>query len=773
MRPLAYGWFGAAALAGGLPCLTQDYAPVHHGTMAGALLLALGVAALARLGYRRGGTTLAWGLPLAAISSLLMLDEVLRRHEAGRHPELPAFAALASGGARLIGEPATSDGGELLLHDAQGAIRVAASWGVVGWRPLCGFALLGMLVAATGGRGTARGWWIAVIVAVLFAMLRFLALALHYAGVDQVLATSSHPAVWSFYQPWSLLAVLVIAAACAQRAGADEAGAPATTAPPRRALIAALALAVVAGLGFGAAATWSDPGIPKRGRVLVDERLTGAWEPAGRMLDTERYGDFSAYSLSVMVEQLSRRFAVAVNAERRYDAALLADVDVLILKTPEHALDPDEIVAIRAWVEDGGGLFLISDHTDLMGMSTHLRPLAEPYGIEFAFDAVNDAAGGFNLWTGRWLPEHPISAGLGPIEFMTGCSLRCHGAARPVLALRHASSQAGDYARSSHFGGRAANPADPQGLLVAAAAAPAGRGRVLAFGDSTILSSFAWPLHARAEFVYRGVAWLDRRASSARALTWAWLLVGVAGAALALRAARTLGVHAAATLLAGLACGGAAGAWIAAAFAADALRSPPPPSAIPRVGFVIEGGHAALPPVLGERQPGPLDDADFSTFFQVPLRLGMETAVVARDPRELAGLDALVILNPDVELGQAEAPDGWIAAVRDWVAAGGRLAVLSRAEHLGHAHDRAPAYLEGIALRELAVADADLRMALGESGAGRIASVLGSEIFTSEGIGHCMQFPGRAERLRYDIAYDLFRDTLGLVAPSRRTWQPR
>lgn len=772
-----WGWIGVALIAGGLPFLTQDYAPVHRGTALGALFLACGAAVLALHGKQRGGTLLAIALPVAALLTALLLNEFLRAFESGRQPQLPAFAWFAAGLARLLGESASVAHGDLLLQDSQGAFRYAPTWGAIGWRAWMCFAALGGLLAAVSGRATQRAWWIAILAALLLAMLRFAALALQYSGVDEVLARSAHAEVWTFYEPWSGLLLLLVAAVCALRweASAQESPAqpPARKSPPlRAALTLGLGCAAVGGLAWGAALTWSDPGVSKPGRVLVDERLSGFWEPAGRMLDTERYGDFSAYSLSAMVEQLSHRYHLEVNGDRPYDAALLANVDVLVLKTPEHALAAEEIAAIRAWVEDGGGLFLISDHTDLLGMSTHLRPLAQPYGLDFAFDAVNDASGGFNLWTPPFLAEHPISAGLGPIEFMTGCSLRCSGWATPVLTLRHAASQAGDYGRSSHFGGRAPNPADPQGLLVAAAAAPAGHGRVLAFADSTILSSFAYPLFARAEFMNRGIAWLNHRDSPARHLRWAWLALGAAALVFAHRRLRG---HAPALIAAGatLALGISVGAWTAAECSAAGLSVAAPPLSIPRVGFVVEGGHATLPPVLGEPAEGTPPDANFATFIQTPLRLGWEVEVVPRLPESLNHLDVLVLLNPDVEMGQAEAPPGWIEAIRAWVELGGRLVVLSRHAHLGHPHDRAPLYTAGWAFEGVSGPTLDLNLAEASPGSGRVVRVIGAEAFDVDHLGHCMQFPGRNERLHYEAAYFIFRDLLGLAAPERRTWSPR
>ena len=166
-------------------------------------------------------------------------------------------------------------------------------------------------------------------------------------------------------------------------------------------------------------------------------------------------------------------------------------------------------------------------------------------------------------------------------------------------------------------------------------------------------------------------------------------------------------------------------------------------------------------------------DANFTTFCQTPLRLGWETELVPRDPAVLQRLDALVLLNPDVESGQAEAPAGWIEAVRAWVEAGGRLVVLSRRAHLGHPHDRAPLYLQGLDFEKVTGLTPEVELGVGLAGSGRVILAIGSEAFDMEQMGHCMEYPGREERRRYETAYFLFRELLGLPAPERRTWQPR
>ena len=761
-------WMGVAAVVSAWSLLRPVYAPAPFGRWSGLALLAAGALLIFLSAACRRRFTLGLLLALAAVCLTAVADALLLQVETVLQREEPSFSVFAWLAARAAGAEAALRGADLLVRDPQGELRFAATWGVIAARPLLLlWTLGGLLLASSGGEGRWQGWLRLILLSLLFFGLRYAVLVLRYAATDDVLSVQAPPAIAMFWTPGSVLAAA--AASCAATAAWDVAR-EWGPAPGLATCVRGGVLAAVGGLALGAAASWTDPGVPKQGRVLLDERLGRAWEPAGRLLDTERYGDFSAYSFSAMVEHLSHRFAVTVNGTEEYDADSLRDFDVLILKTPEEALGEEEVAAIHAWVADGGGLFLIGDHTDLLGMSTYLRPLASPYGIDFRFDSVaHVSTGGFNLWSAPWVPEHPVSDGLAPFECMTPCSLALRPGARPVLTLEQATSTEGDYAASSHFGGRAPRPAHAHGRLVLAAAAGGGKGRVMAFADSTVLSSFAYYTWSHADFVVRSVAWLNARASAGRFLSWAFLVLGVLAVGLSL--SRPLGGAAwpAHALL--LSLGIAAGAWGAGRLAAQGLAVPDPSPGSLRVGFVAEGGHAWLPAVLGT-QPELPPHGNLMTFIQTPQRLGMETSVVPRDPTVLDGLDALVLLNPDTELGQPEAPEGWVAAVRRWVERGGRLLVVARAEHWDHGHIRSPLYLEGVELEAHPSPTGEISLASAAVGEGRIVLALGSEYLDVEAMDHSMAYPGRNERRRYHAAYHMFGELLGLELPDRKTYQP-
>jgi hypothetical protein len=93
--------------------------------------------------------------------------------------------------------------------------------------------------------------------------------------------------------------------------------------------------------------------------------------------------------------ELLRRDGYRVNGlDKPLTAATLRDIAVLVISNPLHesnmdnwslptpsAFTTEEIAALRAWVEDGGSLFLIADHMPFAGAA---GDLARAFGVEFS-----------------------------------------------------------------------------------------------------------------------------------------------------------------------------------------------------------------------------------------------------------------------------------------------------------------------------------------------------------------------------------------------------
>ena len=184
----------------------------------------------------------------------------------------------------------------------------------------------------------------------------------------------------------------------------------------------AMRIAVATGLGLlvGLTGTLEPPGKLKAGRILIDDRFCGVWEPTARLLDTKWYGDFSTYSFSSLAEWLGHWYSVDVNTNRTYTDEILSHYDILILKTPSQPISEIERQAIDRFVTAGGGLLLVGDHTNLLVSGTHLNTLCSRYGIRFRYDSVSDAStGGFVDYYGPAVGRNIGSIDVDHLQFMT------------------------------------------------------------------------------------------------------------------------------------------------------------------------------------------------------------------------------------------------------------------------------------------------------------------------------------------------------------------
>ncbi|MDD4650903.1 MAG: hypothetical protein PHQ34_01615 [Methanothrix sp.] len=261
-----------------------------------------------------------------------------------------------------------------------------------------------------------------------------------------------------------------------------------------------------------AAFIYQDPGIEKNGNVLVDE-IHSIWEFSTLKLDENWYGESSTYNSYSLVEWLKDSYhvdrivgpsyenwsvsgATKVVPDLKSDKItynILKNYDILIIKTPT-LYEPDEIDAVVRFVQEGGGLLLIGDHTNFGGSATSLNQIAKRFGIEFGFDAVNTQEGRLYYFN-RGLMPHICLRYTPYLDFMTGCSIKAPLDAEPVILGFGLNAIPGEYSSTGFF--RETRQNDPTqvtdtywGLFYQAVALNYGRGRIVAFSDSTIISNF-------------------------------------------------------------------------------------------------------------------------------------------------------------------------------------------------------------------------------------------------------------------------------------------
>jgi hypothetical protein len=771
-----------------LDCLYQPPSP--YGAAAAAVLgiLVLAWPLMKPPRFRSGARVLAIGV----LASLLLasVDRTLVSLEA-RTPTLGIFAQVVAPLLSGAGYPAAAEGGSLQVEHPDGLVTVLTSFEKVGARPFVAlWCLWAVLLFALDRRRFIDVVTAGAVALLLIAIARFTACVIVYLEYDNILAGSGGYDALSLFSSPAVGAATIIASGVAldtiRRRLPANLPFVAPSALPVRLIVLSFGGSIAAGLLIGFAGSFDPPGREKPGRVLFDDRFCGVWEPTARLLDTEWYGDFSTYSFGSLAEWLGHWFSVDVNTQRPYTDGLLAQYDVLILKTPVQPIPEAEREAIDRFVTSGGGLLLVGDHTNLLGMGTHLNSLCAKYGVRFRYDSVSDAiTGGFVDYFGPSIGRNVAAMRVDHLQFMTSCSLQLDSRAEPIITATSCRRDPHDYANSSFFGRLGPHPELAHGPTVLAASTRAGRGRIALFTDSTVWSSFAVFQYDREKLAADLVGLLNREGSPLvlplRAAAIIALVLSIFAGVMWVRAGAAVPVF----------LGWLVGAW-GGMLAADQLHRAvydlgPPRSSIHEIVFLWQGGSCAFPPVLGGTGSLPLDRA-FDTLFVSVQRLGLVPRVAYTYDRDLftANTRALFVIAP-----VDHPPPSTLSRIEAFVRHGGSLIVLDdgRLGGAGSARDYMAAF--GIDLQYAPRSGPKGEPLVHSSlsgltemrdvpapgtfvghrthGTGHVVYMRDAADFSRVGMGHCFSRPGKLQRARYDTIFWLLRDVLHL-APSDRKY---
>jgi hypothetical protein len=171
----------------------------------------------------------------------------------------------------------------------------------------------------------------------------------------------------------------------------------------------------------------------------------------------------------------------------------LSNADVLVLLFPDEPWADGQLERIWKFVREGGSLLVMGEHTtrDNNG-SNRFNEVLEPTNIRVEFDSATFAVGG-------WLQSydaiaHPATIGV-PDErnqfgVVIGASLEAKWPARPILIGRWGWSDMGDRGSGrAMMGNGQYDPGEKLDDLILAAEQPLGKGRVVAFGDTSSLTN--------------------------------------------------------------------------------------------------------------------------------------------------------------------------------------------------------------------------------------------------------------------------------------------
>ncbi|HEC93349.1 MAG TPA: hypothetical protein ENI51_10215, partial [Candidatus Atribacteria bacterium] len=254
-----------------------------------------------------------------------------------------------------------------------------------------------------------------------------------------------------------------------------------------------------------------DPGKEKNGKILIDETHS-EWESTLLRLDKKWYGKLSVYNYYSLTEWLKHYYEIHKNTNHSLGYEYIKNYDILILKCPTKPYLLEEIRSIERFVREGGGLFLIGDHTNVFGMNEYLNQVAQKFGIKFNFDSTYD------LKTGMWsiyepqqgILPHPIMLNVNKFYFLTSCSLEAPINCEPVIIGYSLSSLPGTYASRDFFPEGTTKTNSIYGLLLQSVAMQYGKGRIVAFSDSTCFSNYCIFMDGYPSYILGVMNYLNR-----------------------------------------------------------------------------------------------------------------------------------------------------------------------------------------------------------------------------------------------------------------------
>ncbi len=500
------------------------------------------------------GTCLLAGCILLAQSLAMFLYEATT----SRSHDLPAATAqVLAAVLRALGVDANARESTVAVFSMRQIHRFGATWELLldppTWCFLVGGFVLLWWKSGVGQRdglgstshrraGLAAGFLLLVAV-----WLPFRAALLIAVYLDRVLRLDYDAPMDSmklFWNPWVLLAMLAGPVLLGWAIGRRQAPRAQGRHVESEKLKARYALSVVLGLAavglIGLGLFWEPAGARKPGRVLVEEcypKPELAWERTDRPYDTTWYGEKSGYNYYCIFDYCKGYYDVARQTTPLDDAAL-ENCDVLVLKTPTRAYSAEEIDAVVRFVERGGGLMLIGEHTDVFGCGTYLNSVAQRFGFSYRFDCLFGVDSVFEEHFDRPLVPHPIIQYMKEMDFAISCSID-PGTSRGRAAICNTGlkSLMADYHADNFYPQPVDSAEMRDGAFIQLWAVQHGRGRVAAFTDSTVFSNFCTFEPGKAELMMGMLEWLNHQSSRIDPRPWL-LICGLILLPLALVAAR-------------------------------------------------------------------------------------------------------------------------------------------------------------------------------------------------------------------------------------------
>jgi hypothetical protein len=236
--------------------------------------------------------------------------------------------------------------------------------------------------------------------------------------------------------------------------------------------------------------------------ILVDHYHTRKQNPEDYRLKKGDYAYQGTFGFYRVFQHLERnKYHWSSVRELPLSTPRLKDYDALFINLVHDDrpdFSDDEVTAILNFVREGGGLFVIADHTNVYKHAERINRFLIPMGLEVLYHTAVDFPPMYSVaglgWIMVWdFADHPVSEGLKMVSLQTG-GPQVGGTGigytsdRSFGDLWDPTDDFGYYGNWSYDG----DPeVEPQGPLQVISAAEFGEGRVVVVGDQNIFGD-AW-----------------------------------------------------------------------------------------------------------------------------------------------------------------------------------------------------------------------------------------------------------------------------------------
>ncbi len=373
---------------------------------------------------------------------------------------------------------------------------------------ICYLSAVGVLSFASKSLSL-KSWMTEAVLCCLLCLVRAVLLMtfdlhMHHEGSLSSATLFASPLIRSF----TVIPILVVASAAG---GRFSPAAPSKELARRTSHRLAMATIVLVGVAVCWALPWTAR--TQSGTVLFDDYHSEQWEPAGGEFGKGQFGAQWLYGYTSLVNLLRKEHEVRVT-DKPLAEETLEGVNVVVIKTPTRGFSPDEIEVVMKFVQRGGGVLLIGDHTNLLGMTSNINELSSKWGSLFRTDGSNRLSTGyFSEMPKNAGTYNEFTSGTGKWTMLTSCTIRNTMPADICVHASDVNSDELDYSARNFFGNLTTESHEHFGQFPVIVGRQIGRGRVVFLADGTFLSNF-WIFNGDQSQIFKNIiAYLSRAGS--------------------------------------------------------------------------------------------------------------------------------------------------------------------------------------------------------------------------------------------------------------------